>query len=135
MHPFDQAQLMRPPHGFGSGDATAWKSAAIGAVSATYDLVGQPDRIVAVVLRPTVDCYVRFGPSGLGAALTTDMPLSAGWIYRFTLIGDKDRYCSVLRAGSTDGALGYYLPSLPAPSMLFNSVTQGDEFPPDELPA
>ena len=94
-------------------------------MSATFDVTEGVDRITSVIWYPTVDCYVRFGPGTLGAAVATDFPMLAGWLYRFLHIGDNDRHCSVLRA-SADGFLCFY------PASLLNPIggdDSNDRFP------
>jgi hypothetical protein len=101
--------LVRPPHGYGSGDATAWKRVAIGVASATFDLFGAIV-VGAVVFSPTVDCYVRAGAvASANDATANDFPMLAGWFYKWMHLGAPDRYVSVLRK-SADGFLYYYTP-------------------------
>jgi hypothetical protein len=117
----------RPPHGFGSGDPTAWKRIHIEAQSKSADILGVGVRsvinevdtylagpgVVPVVFAPTVDCYFRATASiddADGNAIATDFPMKAGWLYKFVHVGAADRYVSVMRK-TEDGYLYYYVPT------------------------
>lgn len=62
---------------------------------------------VRVIMQATEACYIRFGESDVGAALTSDWPINADVPYVFD-INPGNRYFRVIRA-STDGNLVWAL--------------------------
>jgi hypothetical protein len=102
--------LRRPPHGFGTGDATACRTITTSGAASTaqVDLL-LSNTMAYVIMRFTGDCFVRMGPTGLADAVVTDWPAKSGEIWEWLAFGALDRYCKIIRGGAVDVSAIFYL--------------------------
>jgi len=117
------AILRRPPHGEASGDATANHgfSTAGAASTAEQDITGADTGQTYILLRAnqagalagSVIGFIRFGQTGMGAAIATDWPLYQGELQEWLCLNPMDRFCRVIRLGATDVDVDFYLSDKP----------------------
>lgn len=81
-------------------------SASLGATTSTAEIVVGKNRII--VISAAVDCTVKFGLAGMGAAALTDIPVWAKTYQRFDT-GEFDR---IRVFNTTAGAGQYYVYAL-----------------------
>lgn len=110
--PFDLAVVTRrPPHAFGSGEETSNKGFATTDANSTaeQDILGSNTASHYVIMRFDQDCYVAFGNTGMPAATASCFPVKANEVWEWLCVGQRDRFCRVIRAGSTNVNVDYYI--------------------------
>lgn len=88
--------------------ATPYGSASTSAVQIHYRGLGK----FVVSFTPSTDCYIKFGTATVGAASSSDWPLTAGKRYRLS-IDNSSTYFRVIRK-TDDGVLDWFVEGAPA---------------------